>query len=80
MIVTGSQTGAAVDDGELRRVRNVVDVPVIVGSGVNVDTVGALSSESDGLIIGSATKERGDARWPVDPERAAAVIGGLAFG
>lgn len=74
LIVTGTTTGEGVDPDELSIVRSVVDVPVVVGSGVTEETIVHLRDEADGLIVGSATKEHGDARWPVDPERAARLL------
>lgn len=69
LIVTGDRTGGECDLDELRRVRQAVAVPVVVGSGVTLETVGRLLRECDGAIVGSWLKRDGHVHKPVDPER-----------
>ena len=74
LIVTGSQTGRSADLRELGKVRAAVAGPVLVGSGVNLENVAEILAAADGVIVGSSIKENGRAPWPVDPDRAAALI------
>lgn len=74
LIVTGSQTGVSIDHKELRAVRNAVAVPVVVGSGASVESVGELVEECDGVIVGSSIKVDGVSGNPVDPARAVAFV------
>ena len=68
LIVSGPATGAAPDPDDLDRVRGVVDVPVLIGSGAKADTVPDLLGHADGVIVASALKLGGR----VDPDLAAA--------
>ena len=75
VIVTGSATGSAARLDDLRVVRAAVpDAKLIVGSGVTVDSIGELLEVADAAIVGTALKERGDVRRPVDPERVAELV------
>jgi len=62
IIITGSSTGDPADPGHLKRVKEVVEVPVIVGSGINKQNVEdflAPPGRADALIVGSYFKEGG---------------------
>lgn len=74
LIVTGSQTGRSADLRELGKVRSAVAGPVLVGSGVTPENIAEILAAADGVIVGSSIKENGRAPWPVDPDRAAALI------
>jgi len=66
VIVTGMATGRAADPAEVEAVAAAVGIPVLVGSGVTAANVGGFAA-ADAVIVGSAVKERGDWRQPVDP-------------
>ena len=66
IIVTGSATGEPAALDEVRRVKEVVEVPVLVGSGVTLDNVLAYLEIADGLIVGSYFKEEG--HWASAPD------------
>ncbi|MFM7244897.1 MAG: BtpA/SgcQ family protein [Planctomycetaceae bacterium] len=66
VIVTGAATGRAADAAEVAAVSGAVGIPVFVGSGITPDNVAAFGA-ADGLIVGSAVKQRGDWRMPLDP-------------
>jgi hypothetical protein len=74
VIVTGAETGVAVDEAELRTVRAATSLPVMTGSGADASSVRRLLSVADAVIVGSSVKL--DGRWdrPVDPARAAAFV------
>ncbi|MBU0552188.1 BtpA/SgcQ family protein [Myxococcota bacterium] len=76
LIVTGSETGAPTDPEAARAVR-VAGLPVLIGSGVDLDNIAALAAVADGLIVGSALKHGGDWRNPVDPVRVARLRAAL---
>jgi len=59
IIVSGPRTGSACDLRELARVRSSVDAPVLVGSGVNEQSVAEILTLSDGVIVGSCLKRAG---------------------
>ncbi|HSI34490.1 MAG: BtpA/SgcQ family protein [Phycisphaerae bacterium] len=70
LIVSGLGTGKATDARHLARVKAAAGAaPVYVGSGATEQTIPLYLPHCDGLIIGTAFKENGDPRNPVDPER-----------
>lgn len=66
VIVTGTATGRAADPADVTAVSGAVGIPVFVGSGITPDNVAAFAA-ADGVIVGSAVKQRGDWRLPLDP-------------
>lgn len=75
LIVSGAGTGAPADTDELRRVKAAAGVaPVLVGSGVTPDNVGAYAPHADGFIVGTSLKHAGVAANPVDPQRVRALL------
>jgi len=69
VIVTGISTGQAASLTELAQVKENVNVPVLVGSGINQDNVADYLSLADGLIVGSYFKYDGHWSQGVDAER-----------
>jgi membrane complex biogenesis BtpA family protein len=71
VIVTGGETGAAVDERELAAVRAATRLHVMTGSGADERSVARLLAHADAVIVGSSIKR--DGRWEneVCPERAA---------
>ncbi len=69
LIVTGTRTGAPVDPAILDRVLAVARRPVLVGSGVTVNTLPALVGRVQGVIVGTALKVSGKTAEPVDSQR-----------
>lgn len=74
LIVSGAKTGGPTDPARLKRVREAVHVPILVGSGATVDTLPVLLPVCDGIIVGSWLKVGGDVAAPVDPARAKAFV------
>jgi membrane complex biogenesis BtpA family protein len=79
VIVSGSATGRATDGDDLRaavaaRDEAGLDTPVFVGSGVTAETVDEALTVADGVIVGSALKDGGDATNPVSVERVERVV------
>jgi len=66
VIVTGAATGRAAEASEVAAVSGAMGIPVFVGSGITPDNVAAFAA-ADGLIVGSAVKQRGDWSMPLDP-------------
>lgn len=59
VIVSGRETGAAVDAGRFRRVRAAIDAPLLIGSGLTAENARDYAA-ADGAIAGTSLK-RGDA-------------------
>lgn len=74
LLVTGPATGAPPDTEEIEEVREAVDVPVLVASGVTAETVAGVLGRCDGVVVGSALRKHGLAGAPVQEERARALV------
>jgi hypothetical protein len=66
ILVTGSATGAPVDEGDLDRAMRASRVPVFVASGATEASVAGLLAKCDGVIVGTAIKRARRAGGPVD--------------
>lgn len=69
LIITGAATGKAADINDVREVRKHSDLPILVGSGIDIENVESFLSEADALIVGSHFKEDGHWARPVDASR-----------
>jgi len=59
VIVTGSHTGEAASIDELKALKEHLDFPILVGSGITKDNVATYLPICDAMIIGSYFKEQG---------------------
>ncbi len=59
LIITGTSTGESANMGEIKSIKKVCKIPVIVGSGITIDNVSEYLSNSDALIVGSYFKKDG---------------------
>jgi len=78
LICTGISTGKSpsVDDvAEMKRLSE--GLPVIVGSGVNANTINDYLAVADGAIIGSSFKVDGNVNNPIDIERVRKLMGNI---
>jgi membrane complex biogenesis BtpA family protein len=70
VIVTGSATGQPIDLETLTTVKSAAGtVPVIIGSGANAESLGAIVPFANGVIVGSSLKRDGISGNPIDQER-----------
>jgi predicted TIM-barrel enzyme len=69
VIVTGGMTGSPPQLSDVQEVKAHCRLPVILGSGVDVDNIAAFYSEADGFIIGSFFKRDGCWANEVDQQR-----------
>lgn len=79
LIITGSATGKAPDRSLLPRVQAVSRRPVLIGSGVSLENARDYWG-ADAWIVGTALKDGGDWRNPVNPQRVAAFMALLKEG
>jgi membrane complex biogenesis BtpA family protein len=59
LIVTGKATGKEVSLKDLKTVKNLAKMPVLVGSGVTPENLPKLAKYCDGVIVGTYFKKRG---------------------
>lgn len=69
VIATGFKTGKPPQAEDIRRVRELVSVPILVGSGFSLKNALELLPHIDGAIVGSSLKEHGNIWNPVDTGR-----------
>ena len=70
IIVSGPATGSAIDNSHLEEAVSAASgVPVLVGSGVDAQSIGGLLSTAQGVIVGSSIKVDGQVTAPVDISR-----------
>jgi uncharacterized protein len=69
LIVTGAATGAAADPSRLRSLREQLDAPLLLGSGLTAENAHDFS-DADGAIVGTSLKTNG----VVDAGRVEAVV------
>jgi len=69
LIVSGSGTGSTASMEELKAVKAISSVPVLLGSGVNEDNLINYMPIADGAIIGTAFKKDGIVTNPVDQSK-----------
>lgn len=65
VILTGNTTGVKPDVEEIQRLKSILKVPVIVGSGTTAENLGELLFYADGFIIGTGFKEHRQMMEPI---------------
>lgn len=76
LIVSGVGTGEPADRARLETVRQAINVPLLVGSGVTEENVSEYAS-ADGFIAGTSLKREGDVDAPVEPKRVNRMVAAL---
>ncbi|MCH7774184.1 MAG: BtpA/SgcQ family protein [Bacteroidetes bacterium] len=74
VILTGTSTGKETDIDELKKVRDAVDIPVLIGSGLTADNIEKYFPAADAFIIGSYFKQGGYWQNEVDADRVKALM------
>lgn len=75
VIVTGRATGRAVELALLEAIAEAAGAsPVLVGSGLTAESAASVCPRCDGAIVGTALKEGGDVRAPVELARVRRLV------
>ncbi len=74
VIITGTHTGKAVNQGELESVYASANLPVLVGSGVTPEGLAQIIDKADAFIVGSYFKQDGNWKNDPDPQRLEALV------
>ena len=77
LIITGIGTGKRTPPEKLQAVKQVTDLPVLIGSGVRIDNLSTYR-DADGFIVGTSLKEDGRLDAPIDPARVQALAEAIA--
>lgn len=77
VVVTGAETGASARPDDVETVKNSVELPVMVGSGVTPENVGAFAANADAFIVGSYLKHGGCWTHAPDPNRVSAMVSAI---
>ena len=73
-IATGQRTGDATPLSEIEIIQSGTQLPVIIGSGLNVTNARQLMQAADGAIVGSSLKKEGVWWNIVDVDRGKALV------
>jgi len=74
ILVSGKMAGSEADLSTIRDIKEHIDVPVLVNTGVKPRNIKEYLSVADGAIIGSSLKVDGYTWNPVDPDRVRALM------
>ncbi|MGB5847873.1 MAG: BtpA/SgcQ family protein [Ignavibacteriaceae bacterium] len=74
IIITGSSTGSEADIDEVKKVKDEIKVPVIIGSGIATENIDKYLPLADAFIVGSSLKKEGNWMNEVDVERVKALM------
>jgi len=75
VILTGSATGSPTDLNMVQQIKhNFPTIPVLIGSGVNVQNISDTLNVADGVIVGTSLKVDGCTTNPVDLERVQLLV------
>jgi membrane complex biogenesis BtpA family protein len=74
LIVTGLKTGKPPDKDDIASLRDVVSIPVLIGSGLSLENSDQLLPLADGAIVGSSFKIDNVLDNPVDGKRVASFM------
>ncbi|MGD9580376.1 MAG: BtpA/SgcQ family protein [Vampirovibrionia bacterium] len=77
VIITGSATGKSPDLNELKAVKKVTKLPVMLGSGITPDNIASYKAYTDAVIIGSYCKIDGFWKNTVSVDRCKTFIDAL---
>lgn len=77
IIVTGTAIGIETPIEMIQRVKKVVKLPVIAGSGVNANNIDEQLNIADGAVIGSSLKKDGVLSNPISYDLVREVLDGL---
>ncbi|RKY24346.1 MAG: phosphorybosylanthranilate isomerase [Planctomycetota bacterium] len=80
LIVTGRETGSALDIRDARLVKSAIRAPLLAGSGVTVENVAEILPSVDGLIVGTSLKRGGRTENPVDAARVKRLVKAMGQG
>ncbi len=73
VVISGSETGMAPDFARLARMRQAIDAPILIGSGLTAENAVTLT-DADGAIVGTALKRDGRVEAAVDTQRVEQLV------
>ncbi len=69
VILTGKHTGMQADIMEVKEIKEQINLPVIIGSGITYDNIPNFFSIADAYIVGSYFKKGGYWKNEIDPQK-----------
>lgn len=75
MIVSGSATGQPPSAEDVREAKSHCGIPVLLGSGIDLDNLALFFDDADGFIVGSSLKRDGKWTNSVEAQRVGALVG-----
>ena len=74
VILTGISTGKETDIDDLKKVKDAVKIPVLIGSGLTANNIEKYFPAADAFIIGSYFKHGGEWKNEVDADRVKTLV------
>jgi membrane complex biogenesis BtpA family protein len=74
IVVSGTVTGKAPRADDVKEANAHSRLPVLLGSGIDINNIAEFYPDADGFIVGSSLKEGGIWSHGVDPERVAQLV------
>lgn len=69
LIVSGALTGAETSSEDVKTVRSVTELPILIGSGATPENISTVANDVSGYIVGSYFKKNGHGSNFIDPSR-----------
>lgn len=80
VIISGGATGFPPSLDDLKSAQQAVKgIPVLIGSGADVDNIAELMTGADGVIVASSLKRHGNIRETIDPTRVSQFVEAVRF-
>ena len=73
VVISGRETGVAPDFARLAMVRQAIDAPILIGSGLTAENAVKLA-DADGAIVGTALKRDGRMEAAIDAQRVERLV------
>lgn len=74
IIVTGGSTGSEASLDDVKQVKSITKLPVLIGSGLTVTNLDKYFEYADGFIVGSSFKQKGDWKNEIDYEKVSEFV------
>ena len=79
IIVTGDITGEEASVNDLKLLKEEIDKPILIGSGINKENANLFLEHCDGVIVGTSLKEAGMTNNPISKDRVIQFVKSLNY-
>ena len=79
IIVTGDITGEEASVNDLKLLKEEIDKPILIGSGINKDNANLFLEHCDGVIVGTSLKEDNKTNNPISKDNVIQFVESLNY-